>query len=87
MTDEQKQLIKQAQKHGAEIDSGLRSTWITFSYAELRSLLQAVADASYERAADECLSKHVNGNWKYDHRDECADAIRNLKGTLPEMEG
>ena len=29
-----------------------------------------------EACAKVCLEKHANGNWKYDTRDECHDAIR-----------
>lgn len=34
-----------------------------------------------KKAAAECLNKHVNGNFKYDTREECARAINSLKGT------
>ena len=35
-----------------------------------------VAAKEREACAALCESRHENGNYKYDHRDECAQAIR-----------
>ena len=34
--------------------------------------------AALLEAAKTCMAKHVNGNWKFDTRYECADAIRSM---------
>ena len=40
-----------------------------------KAVRQAVNDER-EACAALCESRHENGNYKYDHRDECAQAIR-----------
>ena len=35
-----------------------------------------IAAAERESCAALCESRHANGSYKYDHRDECAKAIR-----------
>lgn len=91
MTNEQ--LIALARKH-ARGHSFYSDNAIVMSPAALRSLLQAVADAAREQDAKACL---IFQNEWYELADidageinfagRCEDAIRNLKGTLPEMEG
>ena len=49
--------------------------------AELVSAQARIAEvrkAALLEAADKCMAKHVNGNWKFDTRYECADAIRSM---------
>ena len=43
---------------------------------QLVRFAELVAKAEREACAKVCLEKHANGNWKYDTRDECHDAIR-----------
>lgn len=43
---------------------------------QLVRFAELVAKAESEACAKVCLEKHANGNWKYDTRDECHDAIR-----------
>ena len=61
------------------IASGMRSwqdnTAFTASDDELRSFYAAAYADGLAAAAAECLAKHANGNYQYDHRDECATAI------------
>lgn len=54
--------------------------WWNFMEGELERFAELVeqraAKAEREACAKLCLEKHANGNWKYDTRDECHDAIR-----------
>jgi len=38
--------------------------------------LEQFAAKVREQCQMTCLEKHANGNWKYDTREECAEAIR-----------
>lgn len=87
-------LIKLAQKHGAALSQHMPSMLLIVDGDVLCSLLQAVHDAAIERAADACLV--FQNEWheladvdagRINFAGRCEDAIRNLKGTLPEMEG
>lgn len=70
------QLIALAVTHGGdELMDFDNCVGVALDAVALRSLLQVVADASYERAA------MVSGQ-----HDGLACYIRDLKGTLPEME-
>ena len=97
------QLIALARKHGGKSAVTVKGDdehdgvfavdekVILFTPDQLRSLLQAVADASYERAADGCeataLNRRAVEDWFVRKGIEhAANEIRNLKGTLPEME-
>lgn len=55
-----------------------------YGVRELQQYGDASDQAGYLRGLDEakqaCLQKHANGNWKHDTREECADAIEELKG-------
>lgn len=42
----------------------------------LHDFAHAVSAKEREACATECEAKHANGNWMYDTRHECADAIR-----------
>lgn len=42
-------------------------------------------EAAMHLAADTCLEKHANGNFKYDTREECAEAIRQIAINQPEQ--
>lgn len=88
MTDEQ--LIALARKHGATQPLTTPNV-LMLDASVLRSLLQAVADASYERAAGTCdKAQEEWGDRTGDYGTQAylsAKEIRNLKGTLPEMEG
>ncbi len=41
--------------------------------------LEQFAAKVREQCQMTCLDKHANGNWKYDTREECAEAIRTIK--------
>lgn len=51
-------------------------TYIGPSIAQLSEFSALVAAKEREACAQLCESRHENGNYKYDHRDECAQAIR-----------
>jgi len=42
----------------------------------LAEFVQSEILSEREACAKVCEEKHVNGNWKYDTREECAEAIR-----------
>ena len=46
------------------------------STARIFAAMRRAAAIEREACAKLCLEKHANGNWKYDTRDECHDAIR-----------
>jgi len=46
--------------------------------AYARSVWQSARRQALIDAATECESKHANGNYKYDTRHECANAIEGL---------
>ena len=46
------------------------------SIAHLSEFAALVAAKEREACAVLCESRHENGNYKYDHRNECAQAIR-----------
>ena len=91
LTDEK--LIALAVAHGGdELMDFDNCVGVALDAVALRSILQAVADASYERAADGCeataLNRRAVEDWFVRKGIEhAANEIRNLKGTLPEMEG
>lgn len=74
------QLIALARKYGAEYYGCVKGEFL-FTTAELRSLLKAVADASYERAA-----KQAYVDQRRDQSYFACIPLDELKGTLPEME-
>ncbi len=41
--------------------------------------LEKFAAKVREQCQMTCLEKHANGNWKYDTREECAEAISSIK--------
>ena len=41
--------------------------------------LEQFAAKVREQCQMTCLEKHANGNWKYDTREECAEAISSIK--------
>ena len=49
---------------------------IVKSGLELHRAVRDAAKDEREACAVLCESRHENGNYKYDHRDECAQAIR-----------
>lgn len=55
-----------------------------YDIGDLQQYAAAAAAQARVKALDEakqaCLQKHANGNWKHDTREECADAIEELKG-------
>lgn len=90
MKDEQ--LIALARKHGAECETVFGFTYPTFTLSNLRSLLQAVHDAAIEHAYREIHRALINHRKVEDWfvrkgLERAANDIRNLKGTLPDMEG
>ena len=52
--------------------TGCAQPWDAATQAKWEAAALAVA----EECAKTCNEKHANGNWKYDTRDECAEAIR-----------
>lgn len=46
--------------------------------AALEDLTKDAERDVLEQAARRCEAKHVNGNWRYDTRYECAAAIREM---------
>lgn len=57
--------------------------WVNHGRGLLNLIAFAKAVASFERemCAKTCEEKHANGNWKYDTRYECAEAIRERSKT------
>lgn len=58
----------------------------TYDIGDLQQYAAAAAAQARVKALDEakqaCLAKHANGNWKHDTREECADAIEEMKGKV-----
>ena len=50
--------------------------------AEIEQLTKDAEKDVLEQAAKRCEAKHVNGNWRYDTRYECAAAIREMIGEI-----
>jgi hypothetical protein len=48
-------------------------------WAALARFAALVRAQALEDAARECLTRHANGNWQHDTRDDCAAAILALR--------
>ena len=65
-------------------ESGFTDWWINppeperkgMCYGLIARLVEIAQAREREACAVLCESRHENGNYKYDHRDECAQAIR-----------
>jgi hypothetical protein len=58
-----------------------KGTYVTQEYfgGDLEKFAELVRKETIDDCANLCKAKHANGNYMYDHRDDCAAAILELK--------